>query len=849
MSIKGNSYRTEIRTGKHNIILAEPYVQPTPTPTPTFCSDGCVTFVRVLVTLPGDVTYLNCLGEPYSQSVTIGYRLITPIDGTCVDITSLGGDAEYTVINTGVCCQPPITPTPTSTTTPTQTQTPTTTPTPTTIYCDSTVNYTGGVSYPTANRINMGPNVGQVALNYNAYNVPDRFIVIYDSNFVIDTGYRGDSTYSYGGGSRASFNNALNGKLDPITNLTYPNASVTDAAPDGYPYVNSPSSGTEFFNKETSTTYLDVNVYAPISGTAWRYGIDCPTDVTPTPTTTPTQTQTPTETPAQTETPTNTPTQTNTPSQTSSPLPVFGLDWTTTVNNQCDPNPWVISNNNQTIRYNIVDSFNCGGTCTATQSGTATATITVGPNTTWMSVDFEGIGELQDPNYELIEIYLNDVLIADAHAAGGKLGCQMGPVVKNYIEPSPYMLEANNVYELFIVFTTNDGLFHVGSYYQIDLGFTIIGPTPTPTTTPTSTITPTITPTMTPTSAYPCSAVAFPNVGSTKIYEGTTFSGSGTGGILYLNTSANLCNVIIVFDTNLILGMFSSPFNYVLNIDNLVNNLILAVSSVDIGESISIVSNAGSTELIPIYGCNYLINGNTISPNPSNSHLYVKVSGSTNYSSITFSGDGGSGIFLGICTDSIPTPSPTPTNTPTQTITPTAYGTAIQLSTPQGDGCDACRQVYGVTAYRTPSDPTPTIGDFVYSNNTLTNYFNGGNLWWKTSWADPTIYSIQIGTNGIIVNITTCSSCPSQTPTPTQTSTPTPTPSEYFYYANIYSCANCGGGPIGYGARIKFSSQPLQTWYSDGIYAFELQSSFPGIQYDYDGDLLAYGDTCFVACM
>ena len=152
-------------------------------------------------------------------------------------------------------------------------------------------------------------------------------------------------------------------------------------------------------------------------------------------------------------------------------LPVTGLTWTTTVNNPCDATPWVISNQNLTIRYNITDSVNCGGTCSATQSGTATATITVGGLDVNMGLSFVGIGELQAPDFEKITFSLDAVQIADAHAAGGSLGCQMGPVVQTFTSPPPYLLLAGSVHTLFINFTTNDGLFHVGSFYEVELSF------------------------------------------------------------------------------------------------------------------------------------------------------------------------------------------------------------------------------------------------------------------------------------------------------------------------------------------------------------------------------------------
>jgi hypothetical protein len=155
-------------------------------------------------------------------------------------------------------------------------------------------------------------------------------------------------------------------------------------------------------------------------------------------------------------------------------IPVTGLVWDTTVDNPCNATPWEITNANLTIRYNITNSVNCGGTCGSSQSGTATATITVGGNDVNMGLDFDGLGELQAPQFELITFKLDGVQVADAHAAGGNLGCEMGPVVKTFTQAPPYFLAANSVHTLLIEFTTADPLFHVGAFYEVDLSFTEI---------------------------------------------------------------------------------------------------------------------------------------------------------------------------------------------------------------------------------------------------------------------------------------------------------------------------------------------------------------------------------------
>lgn len=162
----------------------------------------------------------------------------------------------------------PCTPTTTTTTSSTTTAAP---PVP----CGTTSTYTGGSSYPTPNTVTLGSSTGTVSLAFNAQNVPDRFIVQWNSNYVIDTGYRGVSNYNFGGSLRSTFTSSLSGLVDPITGLTYPNTGQWPI--DGYPAVVSPGNGTAIFSKNTSlSTTANVFVYAPIAGTAWTFTLSCP---------------------------------------------------------------------------------------------------------------------------------------------------------------------------------------------------------------------------------------------------------------------------------------------------------------------------------------------------------------------------------------------------------------------------------------------------------------------------------------------------------------------------------------------------------------------------------------------
>lgn len=268
---------------------------------------------------------------------------------------------------------------------------------------------------------------------------------------------------------------------------TYTGGTTTSIEIDFLPIIASPFGKQHWFKILDTVTgsYIIENIYIHeyeyyyycdhccdfSGGTSTFIGYD----VTITPT--PTSTNTPTPTPTATNTATPTPTAANTATPTPTPtIPVTGLVWATTNSvsgsTVCADAGWIITNNNLSIRYNVSDSSDCGGTCNLTQSGTATATITVGGLDTYLNLSFTGVGELQAASYDVIDFKLDGVKLADGHAAGGNLGCAMGPIVQTTYVPGPHLLLANTVHTLLITFSTNDPLFHVDSFYEIDLSFT-----------------------------------------------------------------------------------------------------------------------------------------------------------------------------------------------------------------------------------------------------------------------------------------------------------------------------------------------------------------------------------------
>lgn len=118
--------------------------------------------------------------------------------------------------------------------------------------CGTSATYTGGSGFPNDNYISLGSGTGNVVLHYDALSIPDKFEVFFGGAKVIDTGYRGDSSY------QTALNAALAGMgLPPET-------------------IMGTGAGTASFTKSTAATYALVRVYSPLSGTAWNFTMDCP---------------------------------------------------------------------------------------------------------------------------------------------------------------------------------------------------------------------------------------------------------------------------------------------------------------------------------------------------------------------------------------------------------------------------------------------------------------------------------------------------------------------------------------------------------------------------------------------
>lgn len=125
--------------------------------------------------------------------------------------------------------------------------------------------------FPQSFTYSISSFIGDVEVQWSATSNPYRFIFEYDEEYAIDTGYVGSTDWNYGGVNRASFITALENTYKFAPNV------AADLAPDGYPYVNSSlTSATSSFYKNTDSSRLTLNVFAPLSSTDWTANVGCP---------------------------------------------------------------------------------------------------------------------------------------------------------------------------------------------------------------------------------------------------------------------------------------------------------------------------------------------------------------------------------------------------------------------------------------------------------------------------------------------------------------------------------------------------------------------------------------------
>lgn len=132
--------------------------------------------------------------------------------------------------------------------------------------CNVDKRYDGEKGMPIMFNIPLGRATGEVRLDYNAYSQPDKFVVSWDDEVVINTGYVGRTNWQ--------------GQLDTaLDNEGYDREDIRDVQSlYGSSYAGQ---GHAIFNKTKENPQNAIlRVYAPLDGTLWNAKLSCPSTVT-----------------------------------------------------------------------------------------------------------------------------------------------------------------------------------------------------------------------------------------------------------------------------------------------------------------------------------------------------------------------------------------------------------------------------------------------------------------------------------------------------------------------------------------------------------------------------------------
>jgi hypothetical protein len=129
--------------------------------------------------------------------------------------------------------------------------------------------------------------------------------------------------------------------------------------------------------------------------------------------------------------------------------------------------PWKIDANK--LRIDFENDINCSKYNSNTQTSICKIFYNLSESSD-VSISWTGLGETQDPCYDIVNIRVNGSLVAYAHAPGGGKGCGggVGSVISSSAPPYVTNLKKGlNTIELSV--TTNDPLFHTGAYYEFTI--------------------------------------------------------------------------------------------------------------------------------------------------------------------------------------------------------------------------------------------------------------------------------------------------------------------------------------------------------------------------------------------
>lgn len=140
------------------------------------------------------------------------------------------------------------------------------------VECGSPASYGGGKTYPGRFLVDLGTGEGTVTVEYNAFNIPDKFLII-NPNAVVpmapvvahSNGYKGSTDYQ---SAICSFYKSIG--------YGCPSCRGEFTTPWSNCDISGHGAGSFSFSKSSSLRWVYVEVYAPLSGTGWEVTVGCP---------------------------------------------------------------------------------------------------------------------------------------------------------------------------------------------------------------------------------------------------------------------------------------------------------------------------------------------------------------------------------------------------------------------------------------------------------------------------------------------------------------------------------------------------------------------------------------------
>lgn len=117
--------------------------------------------------------------------------------------------------------------------------------------CGGSFSFNGGEAFPKTIAIYIGGGTGQVNVNYNAQSIPDKFVIREGGLVRASSGYRGNSAY------QTMLDSALIARGEPTETIAGSGIGVV------------------YYYSATLMDWVYVDVYAPITNTAWSFNLTC----------------------------------------------------------------------------------------------------------------------------------------------------------------------------------------------------------------------------------------------------------------------------------------------------------------------------------------------------------------------------------------------------------------------------------------------------------------------------------------------------------------------------------------------------------------------------------------------